>query len=465
MVADPDERAALRRLQAHVDARRGGARRVFAGVVHQVEQDLLDRGAVHVHGQGAARGRRERHLQVGARGALGQAWPRLLHEGLEIDGLPRGLPPPALDARVEQHVLHQVAEPLRLAAQPRDVLAAPPFVRDHAVGEHVRVEAEGRERRAQLVRDRGDEHVPALAQLDHAAQEGGHGQGGQEGKGPGPGQGQARGGRAGPLGHGHGASHEPYGQRRQPPLLVRARARRHRLQSRVRQQVLDGGQEVLAQARPVQPRAPDVLLVADPHSAREQQYVADPERRRWTLPRNEGARCELARHGRGLGEDGVGEALLAGGVFLDVLHFLHGGLIVGGHHGARGRRGRLAGESRGQVGAAEGGPQRLEPSREGRRLRRRDLASGSDLESEEVLGRHLRPALQGEERDERRVQPPEGETCVLLERGLGPRLLLRALQSQDGEADPHHRAQEGGGAGGEDEPDAGRPHEPPPSSR
>jgi hypothetical protein len=337
------------------------------------------------------------------------------------------------------------------------------------------------------VGDGGDEDVPPLAQLDHAAQQGGHGEGGQEREGPGSGQRQAHRGRAGPRRQRHRSRQEAHGQRGQASLFVRTRTRRHRLQSCARKQILDRRQEAGAQARPVEPASLHVDRVAHVHAAREHQRVADPQRRRRALARRQpptrvGGRW-LQRGGRDgghLGGDGIGEALLARLVFLDVLHLLQRRLIVRGHDDVGGWRRRLAGEPRGDVGAAESRAQRVEASRGF--LGRGDVSSGSDLEVEQDFGRRLARRRRGgariarqrrgrpgrllrQQRQEGGVQPPEREPRVLLERGLGACLLLRALQSENGEADPHHRAQKGGGTGGEDEPDPARPHEPAPSRR
>ena len=83
--------------------------------------------------------------------------------------------PAAFDAGVEQHALDGVGEPARFGLDARPVLLHARGIGDEAVGEVLRRGADHRDRRAQLVRDGGDElHLLARESLGALGGDGQH---------------------------------------------------------------------------------------------------------------------------------------------------------------------------------------------------------------------------------------------------------------------------------------------------
>jgi hypothetical protein len=156
--------------------------------------------------------------------------------------------------------------------------------------------------------------------------------------------------------------------------------------------------------------------------------------------------------------DGIGELCWRAWYSWTFFVFCTDARSFGGHWTVGRGRGGLAGESRGEVRSAKGRAQRLQAF--GAFLRRGDLTSGRDLEVKQHFGRRFsratervgariarqrrrRPGrLLREERMSAESSRQSASARVLLQRGLGPRLLLRPLQPKHGEADPQHRAQE-----------------------
>ncbi len=116
---------------------------------------------------------RDRQREAHARllGVRDQAPRDAREQLLDRDALARRRVAAALEARVGEHVLDQVGLALRLAAEGGEVLPPLLFALDHPLEQHVGVDPEGGERRAQLVGDRRHEGRAALAEGRHAEEQ------------------------------------------------------------------------------------------------------------------------------------------------------------------------------------------------------------------------------------------------------------------------------------------------------
>ncbi len=165
-VGDPQPRHAIlaRCTDPHFLA--GGA--VLHGVVEQVEQHLAHRAGVgrddevfgHGCGQGDAAGRRQRRKAVDD----------FLHQRRQGGWLRRDMRCPPFRAREVQQVLDEVRQAARFLVDDRQGAAPLFFGTDAAERQGLGEHADLRERRAQLVRDAGDEVGPQLSELGFAPQ-------------------------------------------------------------------------------------------------------------------------------------------------------------------------------------------------------------------------------------------------------------------------------------------------------
>ena len=155
-----------------------GRCRVLAGVVDQVEEDLLDCRLVYTHGH-----RRvctlERQVHTGLPRALLETATYGLEESGHGDHVKAVCGARTLEARIGKDVLHQVGQPVRFRVQRVEVLLAFLLVRNHSLGEHLGIHLERREGGAQLVRHRGYKSAPAFTQRDGAPHQRSHGKGRQ----------------------------------------------------------------------------------------------------------------------------------------------------------------------------------------------------------------------------------------------------------------------------------------------
>ncbi len=279
MIRDGDGRPAAGGLGGHVDARIAGSRGVLAGVVDEVEEYLLDGRGTRAHDGG---GRRIRGLddELHARpiGALHETFPRAQEEVAGRERLVREHGAAPLDARVREHVLDQMAEAIRLRAERAQILRPLLLGRHHALGEHLGVHPEGRERGPELVRHGGDERAAALAQPDRAREEREERAGGQKQAGPGdeerdPDRREERGRLLGKR-----AGEQARGNARKEALGAPGRRVRVRFDVGAGENVADRGEQKLPQRRPVQDAALQVLSSADRHAAREHEVRARPQR-------------------------------------------------------------------------------------------------------------------------------------------------------------------------------------------
>ena len=166
MIAHAQHGELAARVSLDVDHRlRRSWRGVFAGVINEIEENLLHRRrvdvqrrfAIHLRGMHA-------HLHAAVVGALLQARQDAVQQFADGHVFGTRLATAAFESRIGQHVFNEMAKATRFTRQRVEIGLPLRFIGHHAIREHFRVKAERCQRCAQFVRHGGDEIGPPFTQ-------------------------------------------------------------------------------------------------------------------------------------------------------------------------------------------------------------------------------------------------------------------------------------------------------------
>ena len=151
---------------AQFDSLGGGVAGVLDRVVDEIPEHLHERVALEAHG---------RRIRVDVQAEIesllvhmrSQQLGHLPHDRCHGAGHERYVARALLEARELEHVVDESAEALRLDGDVPVVLVALGLRRHQAVAQHLAVHADRRERRLQLVGDRGDEVAAPFGKAHH----------------------------------------------------------------------------------------------------------------------------------------------------------------------------------------------------------------------------------------------------------------------------------------------------------